>query len=65
MDTLRLKRLRGDFDELVEQFNNSRNLDEKLAILTKAREVIAEVDASIQESQKRLQEMTQKVYLRT
>ena len=63
MDTLRLKRLQEDFDELVEHFNNSKNLDEKLAILKKACEVIAEVDTSIQESQERLQEMKQNVYL--
>jgi hypothetical protein len=31
--------------------------DEKLAILKKAREVILEVDTSIQESQKQLQKM--------
>jgi exonuclease VII small subunit len=65
MNTQRLKRLQEAFDELVAQFNNSMNLDEKLAVLRKAREVIAEVDTSIQGSQKRLQEMTQKVSLRS
>jgi septal ring factor EnvC (AmiA/AmiB activator) len=63
MDTQRLKELREDFNELVAQFNNSKNIDEKLAVLEKAREVIAEVDTSILQSQKRLQEMKQKLYL--
>ena len=62
MDIQRLKKLQEDFDELVARFKNSKNLDEKLAVLKKAREVIAEVDTSIQESQKRLQGMKQNLY---
>ena len=63
MDIQRLKNLQEDFDELVAQFKDSKNLDEKLAVLKKACELIAEVDTSIQESQERLQEMKQNVYL--
>ena len=65
MDSQRLKKLQEDFDEFVAEFNNSKNLDEKLALLKKAGEVIAEVDTSILQSQKRLQEMKQKVHLRS
>ena len=54
MDRQRLKKLQDDFNELAAQFKNSQ-----LTIVKKVREVIAEVDSSIQESQKRLQQIKQ------
>jgi hypothetical protein len=53
MDRQRLKKLQDDFNELAAQFKP------QLTIVKRVREVIAEVDSSIQESQKRLQQIKQ------
>jgi ATP phosphoribosyltransferase len=60
MDAKRLKKLQKEFDDLAALIKNSKDLDEKQNVFKRVREIIAEVDGSIGESQKRLEEFQER-----
>jgi hypothetical protein len=61
MRSRQLRELKAEFEHLMQEMRTTKEVDEKLAILDQARELIAAVNQWISQSNEELREMREKL----
>jgi hypothetical protein len=64
MERERIKALRSEFHEVMENLQRAESLDARLVLLRQLREIINETNQIIQQSQQRMRAMRAKLRLR-